>query len=80
MQTGDVVQVTNMDGELAEGSIEEIHATTTSEWDSPTYLPEGTSLYEYWRGYDVGPDEPVVTVNLDGKTYDYPASRVEVLE
>lgn len=78
MQSGDPVTVTNLDGETAEGVIDEVTAWTAHEYEADWMDVDGATLLDYWRGKDVDPEEPVVNVDLDGSVYPYPASRVEV--
>lgn len=80
MKPGDPVEVTNLDGETAEGTIETIHAETVAEYEIDFLDLDEATLFDYWRGADVDPDAPVVTVDLGGGSYDYPADRVRVLE
>lgn len=80
MKPGDRVTVTNIDGKEAEGEIVRIHATTVSEYEVDFLDVEGATLLDYWRGEDVDPDAPVVTVALETAHYDYPADRLEVVD
>lgn len=84
MKTGDAVEVTNPDGETAEGEILVIHPGPASEW-RPDFIAEhddytnDASLWDYWQR-KTDPDAPVIQVALSGGVYDYPADRVRVLE
>lgn len=79
MNEGDEVRVTNLNGETAEGTIDEVLDVTVDEYE-PSYVSvEGATLWNYWRGEDVDRDEQVVVVELGGREYDYPESRVEVV-
>lgn len=80
MKTNDLVTVTNLDGETAEGEIVEIIATPVSEYKVDFLNHPDATLLDYWRGEDVDPDAPVVKVALSTGVYDYPADRVEVIE
>lgn len=80
MQTGDVVEVTNLDGETATGQIVEIDARMVSEYPANWMGPDDATLADYWRGEDIDPDAPVVVVLLGETAYPYPADRVEVLD
>lgn len=80
MKAGDDVIVTNMDNVSARGTIEAVSAVYCSEFVDADWLPDGASLAGYWRGYDIDPEEFVVHVDLDGQTYAYPISRVEVID
>lgn len=80
MKEGDSVTVRNLDDEQADGTIQTIHDETVDEVTAEWWGDGERSLYEYWRGTEVSPSDPVVTVQLGDREYDYPASRVEVLD
>lgn len=80
MKTGDDVEVTNLDGETARGTIIEICAETVSERSATFLDADDATIFDYWRGQDVDPDAPVVRVGLGSGVYDYPADRISVLE
>lgn len=80
MQPGDPVEVTNIDGETAEGRVVEVLDEPADERDAPFLDADGATLVDYWRGTDVEAHETVVRVELGTGTFDYPESRVEVVE
>ena len=80
MDPGDPVRVTNLDGNTAEGTIDEIHWQTVEEYPAGWLDVKEATLMDYWRGHDVDPAETVVMVELGSRAYPYPESRVEVLE
>jgi len=80
MQPGDTVEVTNLDGETTEGEILAVTEDTLVDSSVP-WWKDDRNLWDYWRGVDdVSPDDQIVKVQLGEKTYDYPKTRVEVLE
>lgn len=80
MKKGGAVRVRNLDGETAEGEFVEAYDATVDEWEIPYVDHDGATLMDYWRGTDVEPDEAVLCIELEGSCYDYPESRVEVIE
>lgn len=80
MNEGDEVRVTNLDGETAEGTVHSIRDEVVDGYAPSWIAVEGATLWDYWRGEDVLPDEQVVVVELGTGTCDYPESRVEVVE
>lgn len=80
MKAGDACVVRNLDGETADGTIVEIHAVTVSDKEAEWWGDGERTLFEYWRGADVDPDAPVVSVLLGEHIYEYPADRVEVVD
>jgi hypothetical protein len=80
MQPGDTVQVTNLDGETTTGEIITVTEDTLSDTNA-AWWEDDRNLWDYWRGTgDVSPDDQVVEVMLETGIYDYPETRVEVLE
>lgn len=77
---GDPVEVTNLNGETATGVVHEVLDITVDQRGAPFMRVDDATLYSYWRGADVDRGDPVVQVKLDGAVYDYPVSRVEVLD
>lgn len=82
MKAGDAVRVHNLNGETARGEIYRVTAVTVEEVNADWMDADGATLADYWRGYGVDEDDPIVKVRLGNskKVYDYPASRVEVLD
>lgn len=80
MQVGDACVVTNLDGETAEGEIVHVDDTPVEEHPAEFMEPEDATLFDYWRGTDVSCDDRVVTVELGTMQYEYPESRVEVVD
>lgn len=80
MNPDDRVEVTNLDGETAEGELVERTDVTVEHYEISFIDNAGATLLDYWRGMDVDPDERVVRVELGSRTYDYPESRVEVVD
>lgn len=74
------VQVRNLDDEVADGRVDAVLEETVGERSAPFMSVDGASLLDYWRGTDVTTDDRVVRVDLGTGVYDYPESRVEVLE
>jgi hypothetical protein len=74
------VAVRNMDGTITGGTVVAVHDTPVDEWPADFMEADGATLHDFWRGTGVDAGEAVVTVDIDGKEYDYPESRVEVLE
>jgi hypothetical protein len=79
MQPGDDVEVTNLDGETAEGEIVAM-THTTLENAAADWWDDDRTLWDYWRGTDnVQPTDRVITVRLGDQVYDYPETRVDVI-
>lgn len=77
LEEGDSVIVTNKDGETTDGEVTAILSETVSE-RTVEFSDEYDVLLDYWSEVDVSGNEQVISVDLGGAEYDYPASRVEV--
>lgn len=80
LREGADVRVRNLDGEDAEGVVEEVTAHRTNEYEVDFLDVDGATLADYWRGALEDPECPVIRVRLGERTYDYPAERIEVIE
>jgi hypothetical protein len=78
MYQGDPVLVTNIDGEQAEGEVVRVYDEPVSEVEAPYLNADSATVYDYWRGHGVDPDERTVSVLVGERMYDYPESKVEV--
>lgn len=79
MMPGCKVVVTNLDGETVEGELVKTEDRTLAESDADWWGP-GRTLADYWRGAEgVDPGDRVATVRLGEMKYEYPVSRVEVV-
>jgi hypothetical protein len=80
MNAGDEVVVRNLDDEEAHGVVEAVLDEEVDEAAAPFLDPDGATLLDYWRGAGVPADDRVVRVDLGAGVYDYPESRVEVVD